>query len=119
MHNHHLSVVKVGNSFRGKCSCREAGPLREHRWEAEDWGTEHLKRIERTRLHLDSPPTLARSAKLYREAAQRPDVTPANALLFVQMADEIEHRLEGSTAGSEQLALFEDEDSKSSQATRP
>lgn len=108
MKGHTTTIVGVAGSWRGKCSCREAGPIQDEQWKCDEWCRDHIKRIERTRLHLDSPPTLARAAKQYREAAERDDVTPENAALFIQLADEIDRRIEGSSAGTEQLALFDE-----------
>jgi len=104
-HTHSTSIVRVGDSFRGSCACRTKGPVVANRWEADDWNRGHLADIERVRLHLNTQPSLPRAAQLYREAAAREDVTPENAALFIQMAEEIEHRVGG--VPTEQLQLFD------------
>jgi hypothetical protein len=116
MKQHVVTVVTVGSCWRGKCSCREAGPIEEDHSDADRWGREHRKKIERIRLALERQPTLKQAAKLLDEAAANPELSEDARLLFTQMADEIRHRLHGPDNPPDQLALF-DQAERGSRAT--
>lgn len=105
-HTHNTAIVRVGGSFRGGCTCKQRGPIVTERYEAEDWGISHLVEIERVRLRLRGQPSLAVAMKQYYAAAEDEQYSEPERDLWRQMAEEIDHRLNGSGEPAEQLKLF-------------
>lgn len=105
MTNHRVVVQGGDGALRGKCSCRQQGPVTSSRQEAEDWGVLHLRMVERAKASARrSQPSLKDEAAWYRKQAEDHTNPTEVRELWTRMAEEIERRI--STAQGEQGSLF-------------
>jgi hypothetical protein len=93
MSNHDLTFNHINGAWHCSCLCtNHSGPCVE-KWQAEDWGTTHLREVERVRAHLRSrTPSLLDQARWYREQAATAS-NPKDRNLWVMLATGIENRL--------------------------
>lgn len=112
MANHRYDIHEVEDGFetgfKAACLCRATSNTQMHRWQAEDWGRDHLALVERVKAQL-APRTvsLARQRDYFREMSNKPDVPEGERRLWAALADELDHRLnDQGPADDGQEALF-------------
>lgn len=91
---HLTSVIDFGDGFTGHCTCKARGPRVNVRSKAEDWGTTHLRQVERAKSHLRGrAPSLREQYTYYRIMQADPEVPEAERAQWKILADGLEHRL--------------------------
>lgn len=105
MSNHTLITNQIEGSWRCWCECGSRSHPCTEKWEAEDWGTLHLREVDRVRAHLrDRNPSLLDQARWYRKQADTAR-DPGERRLWAMLATGLEHRLGHKT---EEQPLFEE-----------
>ena len=93
MTNHDTSVLNLGDGWAARCSCHWAPLSDQHRWQAEDRIAQHLDQVQRVRIHQSTSPSLKQQRDYYLRMADSRDTTPSDRRLWLQLADELSHRL--------------------------
>lgn len=91
---HRTKVVILDTGYAGRCTCKAKGPTRLSLTDAEDWGYQHLRDVERTRAHLrERAPSLRDQYDYYRQMQNNPDTPVREREQWKMLADGIQHRL--------------------------
>ena len=93
MTNHDTSVLNLGDGWAARCTCHWAPLSDQHRWQAEDRIAQHLDQVQRVRIPPIHLPVVETATDYYLRMADSRDTTPSDRRLWLQLADELSHRL--------------------------
>lgn len=102
--SHRVIIEEDSGQYRAICNCRGSSLFFVHRWEADDWRLQHLTLVERVRTHLSHgrEPSLKAQRDYFRTQASDTTIPKDDRLLWKQLADELDHRLNDAPSAAEE-----------------
>lgn len=92
---------------QARCRCPWTSDRLPSKQEAEDAFLAHLRDVERLKAGLGTrTPSMKGQAAYYRERANDPETPEGDRPIWVQLADELEHRLGHAPSDDEQPTLL-------------
>jgi hypothetical protein len=93
MSSHSLTIVRSDDTYQQRCECGDNSGWVPHRWQAEDWGIEHLVLVDRVRAHLRRHnPSLTDQRNWYRKQADLA-ASEQDRTWWTMLADGLDHRI--------------------------
>lgn len=86
---------KEGYTYQAVCTCRQRSLTYPNRWEAENWREYHTDLVGRVRIHLahGKNPSLSSQRDYFRSMEQGINTPASDRVLWKQLADELDRRL--------------------------